>query len=298
MPAGVDERRDEPLGVVEARADHRAAGRAGGDALADDGELEEREGLVPVGVGDVEAGRARVALDHLGARREALGRGHRRDDPRRGQHVGVALLAPEREQRPEVGQRVAERAHLPVEDGHDAAGPGGVQDGVVEPVVAVHDRVDALRRQRADAVRRAARRAPAASSTRDASHCCDQRRSWRAMKPAGRPNSASPTVGRVDGVQRGEHVDERLADRAPVVRRRRRSRPAARCGRCARARAPSRRTARRARRRGTSVRGTGTAVPSSAVSTRYSRPMSCAVGRMCPSGGRRRMTSPASQATR
>ena len=36
----------------------------------------------------------------------------------------------------------------------------------------------------------------------------------------------------------------------------------------------------------------------SAVMTRYSRPMSCAVGRMWPSGGRRRITSPASQATR
>ena len=34
MAAGVDERSDEPLGVVEARADHGAAGRAGDDALA------------------------------------------------------------------------------------------------------------------------------------------------------------------------------------------------------------------------------------------------------------------------
>ena len=56
VPPRLDERRHEPLGVVEAGADHRAARGAGGDALADDGQLEERERLVPVGVGDVESG--------------------------------------------------------------------------------------------------------------------------------------------------------------------------------------------------------------------------------------------------
>ena len=67
-PAGRDERRDEALRVVEAGADHRAAGRARGDALADDRELEERERLVPVDVGDVEAGPRGVALDRPRAR--------------------------------------------------------------------------------------------------------------------------------------------------------------------------------------------------------------------------------------
>ena len=218
MPAGIDERSDEPLGVIEARADHRAAGRAGGDALADDGELEEREGLIPGGIGDVEAGRPRVALDHLGARGEALGRGHRGDDPRGGQHVVVARLAPEREQRPEVGQRVAERAHLPVQDGDDAAGTGGVQDGVVEPEVAVHDRVDALGRERADQL---------VTQRVQRGHVLDARR-LRLLRPA--PQLArhvarrsaelgQPDRRRVHGVQRGEHVDERFADRVPLRRR-------------------------------------------------------------------------------
>ena len=121
-----------------------------------------------------------------------------------------------------------------------------VQHGVVEPVVAVHDRVDALRQ--AASATRSSRSASSAgsSSVRDASHCFDQRRSWRSMKPAGRPNSASPTAPGSVVCRRGEHVDERVADGLALVRVRRRSRVAARCGRCARARAPSRRTALRA----------------------------------------------------
>src|SRR5215208_2704755 len=68
----VDEGRHEAAGVVEARAHHRPADRAGGDALADNRELEEGEGLEPVDGGDVEAGVPGVALDHLVARGETL----------------------------------------------------------------------------------------------------------------------------------------------------------------------------------------------------------------------------------
>ena len=70
VPPRVDERHDEPLALSKPEPTVDAARAAGGDALADDGQLEQREGLVPVGVGDVESGLARVALDHLGARRE------------------------------------------------------------------------------------------------------------------------------------------------------------------------------------------------------------------------------------
>ena len=92
-----------------------------------------------------------------------------------------------------------------------------MQDGVVEPEVAVHDRVDALGRQRADELvaQRVQRR-----------HVLDPRR-LRLLRPApqlarheagGAAELGQPDRGRVDGVQRGEHVDERLADRAPLAR--------------------------------------------------------------------------------
>src|ERR1051325_7245173 len=80
---GLYEWRHQALGIVEAGADHGPAGSPGGDALADDGELEEGDGLVPGGVRDVEAGLLRVALDHIVARREPRGRSDRRDDARR-----------------------------------------------------------------------------------------------------------------------------------------------------------------------------------------------------------------------
>jgi len=45
-----------------------------------------------------------------------------------------------REQGAEVGERVTDGAHLPVKHGHDLAGPGRMQDGVVQAVVPVDDR--------------------------------------------------------------------------------------------------------------------------------------------------------------
>ena len=56
----------------------------------------------------------------------------------------------------------------------------------------MHDRGDRLIGQRAHELvaQRVERRE---SATFVASHCFDQRRSWRSMKPAGRPNSARPT---------------------------------------------------------------------------------------------------------
>ena len=178
---------------------------------------------------------ARVALDHLGARREALGRGDRRDDPRRGEHLGVAVLAPERQQRAEVGERVAERAHLPVEHGDDAARAGSGAGSCCRA---------GSRRARSRATRcggsvrtRSSRSASSAgsSSTFDASHCFDQRRSWRSMKPAGPAELRQPDGGGVDGVQ-ARRARRRAPRRSPrrslgrvgVAGR------AARCGRCGR----------------------------------------------------------------
>ena len=143
-------------------------------------------------------------------------RGDGCDDPRRRQHVRVRLLAPEREQRSEVGERVAERAHLPVEDRDDPAGPRGMQDGVVEPVVAVHDRVLTLLGEPsaqfvAQRVERGQvlhpRRLPLLGPA-----------TQLAFHEAGGPAELRQAdARRVEAVQVRENVDEDLADGLPVV---------------------------------------------------------------------------------
>ena len=143
-------------------------------------------------------GPRRVALDDLRARREALGGGHRRhrSAPRRATGV-VARLAPVREQRSEVGERVAERAHLPVEHGEDAARRRRVKDRVVEPVVAVHDRRGALRGQRADErVAQLVERGQLAASSRRPTASTSGAAGARRSRPAGRSPRGRPRAGR------------------------------------------------------------------------------------------------------
>ena len=107
---------------------------AGVDALEDDRQLPVAERDEEVDLAQVAAGALRVAgLDVLAA--GEAGR-HRRRLEQRQQRV--ALLAPVDEQQADVGERVAERAELPVDDRGDLAGI--VEDHVVEAVVAVDDR--------------------------------------------------------------------------------------------------------------------------------------------------------------
>jgi hypothetical protein len=121
--------------VLEALAERLAHAVPGRDPLDDDGELVEREDDVEVEVVDVAPGLLRVQLDDLVPAREPgllVDRLPGGDDLRLG-------LAPVEKEKPDVGERVAERRHLPIEDRGDAAGVVGRQHRVVEAVVAVHD---------------------------------------------------------------------------------------------------------------------------------------------------------------
>src|SRR4029078_6928033 len=91
------------------------------ESLHDDGELVRREALVPVHLVDRATTDARVALDDLVAREEAL---LRADRPAPRDHLRVRAT-PVEEEETEVREWVAERRHLPVEDGDDLAGVVG-----------------------------------------------------------------------------------------------------------------------------------------------------------------------------
>ena len=53
--------------------------------------------------------------------------------------VGIAGLRPVAEEEAQVDQRIAERAHLPVEDGDQPIRLGGIEHQVVQLEIAVHD---------------------------------------------------------------------------------------------------------------------------------------------------------------
>src|SRR2546430_16896367 len=82
------------------------------DRLAEDGRFPERQCLEPRERLDVAAASARISLDELRARREAVQRG----DGRRPERIlSAARFAVGRNEVPDVGAWVADRAHLPVE---------------------------------------------------------------------------------------------------------------------------------------------------------------------------------------
>src|SRR6188768_2604398 len=90
------------------------------DCLAEDGRLPERERLEPAERPDPAPDSFLVARDELRLRRKALERRDRRD-PERAR--AAARLRVCRQEVAEVGAGIADRAHLPVEDGLDAVGP-------------------------------------------------------------------------------------------------------------------------------------------------------------------------------
>ena len=174
--------------AVEARADRLAERVAVVDALQDHGELERRR--TPC----TRQTRRRRAPSARRTARSARpvrvpGRRGRRADGESGRPSGTLYITSSAE----VGERVAERGHLPVQDGLD---PVVLADeDVVEPVVAVHDRG---RRGRLRAAARPSAACsssmPASSRLREASNCLPQRRSCRSRNPSGRPKSARPTA--------------------------------------------------------------------------------------------------------
>src|SRR5262245_35017249 len=105
--------------ILDARAETGEA-RIGGlalhvaeiDLLNDDGDLEDGEDLVVADVGDVAARARRVALEQFVAREIA---GTMRYRGQRIALLGWGRRRPIGEQDAEIDQRVAQRAHLPVE---------------------------------------------------------------------------------------------------------------------------------------------------------------------------------------
>jgi len=92
--------------------------------LAQPGHLVGRERAVEPLVGELASRRRLVPSDQLRAARVPLPRGERRHQLGH-RRVRIALVVPEQEQPAEIGERVAERRQLPVEDGDDRRGVRG-----------------------------------------------------------------------------------------------------------------------------------------------------------------------------
>ena len=153
----------------------------------------------------------------------------------------LARLRPERQQVAEVGPRVADRGHLPVDDRGDPRAkpvPGHVDDHVVQLEVPVHDapaptpraggRAASPARRRSRAARGPGRRLrrPRAGSP---SRCPTQRSQLPGEVAAGTPDPGRDERLPVDAVDLGERRRAGRA-RARAAQRHRRARAAARAG--------------------------------------------------------------------
>ena len=210
--------------VVEPLPDRLAVEVAVVDALEDRGELERREAEVEAEAGQVAVGAGGVARDDLVLGEEP---GRRRDVGDRGAADRRAEPVVDQHQR-QVGERVAEGGHLPVENGRRAVVV--VDEHVVEPEVAVHDAgsrldrdvrgqqpVELVGRREVAVVRRVELLLPPRDLTAEVA--------------LGTAEVAEPDRERVDGVQRGEGVDEPDGDGPGALRaERRRARSARRYG--------------------------------------------------------------------
>ena len=129
---------------------------------------------------------------------------------------GFSGLGPRVQHVPDVGQRVAERRDLPVEHRRDASLEG--RDAVAEPVVAVHDARRALLRsprrelvvqlvddRQLPGLGRVPLRVPPLELARDV--------------PLFARDVADADVVGVDRMHVGEHVDEGLSRRPPLLAR-------------------------------------------------------------------------------
>ena len=109
----------------------------------DDRHAEQAERLVEVNGGQVAPAVFGVVGDQFLAPQEAVVKRHHRQRAEMGRIVGQT---PPRQQRAQVGKGIAERTHIPVEHGNDAARIVAVQHDVVQLVVVVDQRRRALRR--------------------------------------------------------------------------------------------------------------------------------------------------------
>src|SRR5439155_8872947 len=187
-------------------ADGQPLGVPAVDAFEDHGELEVGEGDVPVEVADRDPAGRRVPLDQVGAGRpagQAAGRG------RRGL-VELVQTVPVHAGEAQVGERVAERGHLPVEYRGDTVAVR-IHEGVVQPEVAVHHgRATAVRqrlRQALGQLLRAGQVArPGGGQLLAPAADLPVQEAFRAAEV-----TEADVVG-YHGVQRGERVGERRAE--------------------------------------------------------------------------------------
>src|SRR3954468_19526135 len=105
-------------------------------ALHEDDRLPQRQRAIPADVCHRAPGALLVAGDELLAQWEALLAG----DAGQLEHAPGRIVAvdPQGAQIAEIGQRVADGGHLPVEDGHEPGGRGRGHHRVAQAVVAVH----------------------------------------------------------------------------------------------------------------------------------------------------------------
>ena len=156
---------------------------------------------------------------------------------------GRAGVGPVDAEVPDVGERVAERAQLPVEHRRDPAGRR-VGQAVAEPVVAVGDRDAVLLRASAAPAGRRPRRSPAArgswsSPTASSSASPDARRSPSRLARSPRPTSSTSTSCRSASTSMRCRLAARRCSTDISAR------PCLRCRAPRRRRSPSRRTAHR-----------------------------------------------------
>src|SRR3954465_13109834 len=130
----LDDSLPEPL---EIRVVRGPGDRALVVALHEDDRLPQGQRAVPADVGHRAPRALLVAGDELLAQWEALLAG----DARQLEHASGRIVAvdPQGAQVAEVGQRVADGGHLPVEDGHEPGGRGRGHHRVPQTVVAVDD---------------------------------------------------------------------------------------------------------------------------------------------------------------
>ena len=257
-------------------------------ALEHDRQLPAGEHVVPTERGRVAARASRVALDERGAARAGASTAKRRflrhAEPHRALGSGME------DQRPrEVDQRIADRGHLPVDDGEQPRRRVGREQHVVELVVAVAERarlVGGAVRVEPRGDRRARREVAAAVGVELREPARDLPR--QVVAGVGEVAEPARAASRRRGSRRARRRAPRArgrASRAPPPTRRG---PTAGSG--ARRCAPSRRTARRTRASSAhATTGRAIATGSSLIASRMrnSRSTSCAVAELAWRGARR-----------
>ena len=194
------------------------------DALQDHRELEEREHGVEVQIAQVAPALLGVAAHRFIARGEA-GQGEHggAGDARARRRRHRAALRPVHHLQADVGQRIAQRRHLPIQDGGDVAVAG--EHAVVEAVVAVDQRVAGLDRQRGGQAPRQFVQLRQLALLRSR-QLIDEAPHLPSEEAFGFAEVRKSDLGGVDGVESHQRVNQFLPDAAALLLAERR------CDRC------------------------------------------------------------------